>query len=107
MDVHGMAFASSTAHPRVTITGVTILACIEISPELQAELMQSIVQLVVAAAGDKQRAAQLFAESLEPKGLGWLAQIVFDGIVKYVTPWHSGYNIEFAPAFTSKHRESE
>ena len=83
------------------------MACIEISSEVQAEFMQSITQVVVAAAGDKQRAAELFAESLEPKGFGWLAQIVFNGIVKHVTPWHSGYNIEFTPAFTTKHREHE
>ena len=83
------------------------MACIEISSEVQAEFMQSITQVVVAAAGYKQRAAELFAESLEPKGFGWLAQIVFNGIVKHVTPWHSGYNIEFTPAFTTKHREHE
>ena len=79
------------------------MACIEISSEVQAEFIQSITQVVVAAAGDRQRAAELFAESLEPKGLGWLAQIVFDGIVKDVTPWHSGYNIEFTRAFTTTH----
>ncbi len=80
------------------------MACIEISPELQAELMQSITQAVVAAAGDKEVVVQLFVESLEPKGLGWLAQIVFDGTVKDVTPWHSGYNIEFTRAFTTRHQ---
>jgi hypothetical protein len=37
--------------------------------------------------------------------IGWLASIVFRGVVKDVKPWHSGYNIEFAPAFTTKHRE--
>ena len=79
------------------------MACIEISTEVQAEFIQSITQVVVAAAGDKQRAAELFAESLEPKGFGWLAQIVFDGIVKDVTPWHSGHNIEFTQAFATKH----
>jgi hypothetical protein len=79
------------------------MTCIEISLEVQAELMQSITQVVVAAAGDRQVATQLFAESLETKGLGWLAKIVFDGIVKDVRPWHSGYNIEFTPNFTTKH----
>jgi hypothetical protein len=79
------------------------MACIELSTERQAELIQIITQSVVAAAGDKQRAAELFAESLEPKGSGWLAQIVFDGIVKDVTPWHSGHNIEFTQAFATKH----
>jgi hypothetical protein len=50
----------------------------------------------------------LFAESAEFKGFqGWLAGIVFNGIVKDVKPWHSGYNIEFTPAFTTKHRERE
>ena len=67
--------------------------------------METITEVVVAAAGDKQRALELFAETLEPRGIGWLAGIVFNGIVKDVTPWHSGYNIEFAPAFTTKHRE--
>ena len=70
------------------------MACIELSTEQQAE-----------AAGDKQRAAELFVESIEVKGVGWLAAIVFNGIVNDVKPWHSGYNIEFAPAFTNKHRE--
>jgi hypothetical protein len=79
------------------------MACIEISTEVQAEFIQSITQVVVAAAGDKQRAAELFVESLEPKGFGWLAQIVFDGIVKDVTPWHSGHNIEFRQVFTTRH----
>jgi hypothetical protein len=79
------------------------MACIEISREVQAEFMQSITQVVVASAGDKQRAAKLFAESLERKGLGWLSQIVFDGIVQDVTPWHSGYNIEFTQTFATKH----
>ena len=79
------------------------MACIEISTDVQAEFMQSITQVVVAAAGDKQRAAELFAESLEPRGFGWLAQIVFDGIVNDVTLWHSGHNIEFTQAFTTKH----
>jgi hypothetical protein len=27
--------------------------------------------------------------------------------VKDVSPWHSGYNIEFTPAFTTKHWERE
>ena len=81
------------------------MACIEISVDLQAELIQTITELVVAAAGDKQVALELFAEKLESRGIGWLAGIIFNGIVKDVTPWHSGYNIEFAPAFTTKHRE--
>ena len=81
------------------------MACIEMSGEVQVEFMQLITQVVVAAAGDKQRAAELFAESLEGKGLGWLAQLVFDGIVKHVTPWHSGYNIEFTQTFATKHAE--
>ena len=54
-----------------------------------------------------QRAAELFVESIEVKGVGWLAPIVFNGIVNDVKPWHSGYNIEFTPAFTTKHREHE
>jgi len=44
--------------------GTFPMARIEISHEVQAEFMQSITQVVVAAAGDKQRAAELFAESL-------------------------------------------
>jgi hypothetical protein len=81
------------------------MACIELSTAQQAELIQIVTESVVAAAGDRQRAAELFAESIEVKGIGWLAAIVFDGIVKEATPWHSGYNIEFVPAFTTKHRE--
>jgi hypothetical protein len=83
------------------------MACIELSIDLQAELLQTITELVVAAAGDKQRALELFAEKMEFKGIGWLAGVVFNGVVKDVKPWHSGYNIEFAPAFTTKHREHE
>lgn len=83
------------------------MACIELSIDLQADLLQMITELVVAAAGDKQRTLELFSEKMESKGIGWLAGIVFNGIVKNVTPWHSGYNIEFAPAFTTKHRERE
>jgi phenylpyruvate tautomerase PptA (4-oxalocrotonate tautomerase family) len=81
------------------------MACIELSTAQQAELIQVITQSVVAAAGDKQRAAELFVESMEAKGIGWLASIVFCGVVKDVKPWHSGYDIEFAAAFTNKHRE--
>jgi len=81
------------------------MACIELSTAQQAELIQIITQSVVAAAGDKQRAAELFVESMEAKRIGWLASIVFCAVVKDVKPWHSGYNIEFAPAFTNKHRE--
>ena len=80
------------------------MACIELSTAQQAELIQIVTDSVVAAAGDRQRAAE-FAESIEVKGIGWLAAIVFDGMVKDVTPWHSGYNIEFVPAFTTKHRK--
>ena len=80
------------------------MACVEISNELQAELMQMLTELVVAGAGDKQRAFELFAEKMDAKGIGWLAGIVFNGIVKDVTPWHSGYNIEFTDVFGSKHR---
>jgi hypothetical protein len=69
--------------------------------------MQTITEVVVAAAGDKERALELFAEQLDRRGIGWLARIVFNGIVKDVTPWHSGYNIEFTPAFTTTHRERE
>ena len=83
------------------------MACIELSIDLQAELMQTITEVVVAAAGDKERALELFAEQLDRRGIGWLARIVFNGIVKDVTPWHSGYNIEFTPAFTTTHRERE
>ena len=83
------------------------MACIELSVGLQADLLQTITELVVAAAGDKQRALELFAEKMESKGIGWLAGIVFNGIVKDVSPWHSGYNIEFTPAFTTTHRERE
>jgi hypothetical protein len=83
------------------------MACVELSIEQQGELMEMITQAVVAAAGDKQRAAEVFAESVEFKGLqGWLATIVFNGVVKEVKPWHSGFNIEFTPAFTSRHGES-
>jgi phenylpyruvate tautomerase PptA (4-oxalocrotonate tautomerase family) len=81
------------------------MACIELSIEQQAELIQTITQAVVAAAGDKQRAAELFIESIESKGVGWLAAIMFNGIVSDVKPWHSGYNIEFTSAFTTRHRE--
>jgi hypothetical protein len=81
------------------------MACIELSITEQGELIQIITQSVVAAAGDTRRAAELFVESMEVKGTGWLASIVFRGVVKDVKPWHSGYNIEFAPAFTTKHRE--
>jgi len=83
------------------------MACIELSTQRQAELIQIITQSVVAAAGDKQRAAELFVESIEVKGIGWLAAIVFNGVVKDIKPWHSGYNIEFTPAFTTRHRERE
>jgi hypothetical protein len=81
------------------------MACIELSIEQQAELIQTITQAVVAAAGDRRLAADLFTESVEAKGVGWLAAMVFNGIVNDVKPWHSGYNIDFAPAFTNKHRE--
>jgi hypothetical protein len=81
------------------------MACVEISVDLQADLLQMITELVVAAAGDKQRALELFAEKMESKGIGWWAGIVFNGVVKDVKPWHSGYNIEFTHAFTTKHRE--
>lgn len=81
------------------------MACIALSTEQQAELIQVITECVIAAAGDKLRAAELFGESVVVKGAGWLASIVFRGIVEDVKPWHSGYNIEFAPAFTTKHRE--
>jgi phenylpyruvate tautomerase PptA (4-oxalocrotonate tautomerase family) len=81
------------------------MACIALSTEQQAELIQIITQCIIAAAGDKQRAAELFVESVETKGIGWLASIVFRGVVQDVKPWHSGYKIEFAPAFTNKHRE--
>jgi len=81
------------------------MACVEISVDLQADLLQMITELVVAAAGDKQRALELFAEKMESKGIGWWAGIVFNGVLKDVKPWHSGYNIEFTHAFTTKHRE--
>lgn len=81
------------------------MACIELPTDQQAELIQIITQSVIAAAGDKQRAAELFVESVEGKGIGWLASIVFCGVVKDVKPWHCGYDIEFAPSFTTKHRE--
>jgi hypothetical protein len=83
------------------------MACIELSIDSQADLLQTITELVVAAAGDKQRALELFAEKMEFRGLDWLAGVVFNGVVKDVKPWHSGYNIEFVPAFTTKHREHE
>jgi hypothetical protein len=83
------------------------MACIELSTEQQAELIQIVTQSVVAAAGDKQRAAELFVESIEIKGIGWLAAIVWNGMVNDVKLWHSGYNIEFAPTFTTQHRERE
>jgi hypothetical protein len=81
------------------------MACIELSIDDQGELIQIVTQSVVAAAGDKERAAELFAESIEAKGIGWLISMVFSGVVKDVKPWHSGYNIEFAPAFTTEHRD--
>jgi hypothetical protein len=81
------------------------MACMELSIEHQAELTQIITESVIAAAGDKQRAAELFAETVEARGIGWLTAMVFGGIVKTVKPWHSGYNIEFTPAFTTKHHE--
>ena len=83
------------------------MACIELSIEHQAELLQIITEAVIAAAGDKQRAAELFAESVEVRGIGWLTSIVFSGVVKDVKSWHGGYNIEFAPAFTTNHRDYE
>jgi hypothetical protein len=83
------------------------MACIEIPTDVQAELMQTITELVIAAAGDKQLVLELFAEKLEPKGFGWLARIIFDGIVSDVTPWHSGYNIKFTETFTTKHAQGE
>jgi len=46
------------------------MACIELSIDLQADLLQTITELVVAAAGDKQRALELFAEKMESKGIG-------------------------------------
>lgn len=79
------------------------MACIELSIEHQAELMHIITELVVAARGDSARTRELFAETVESKGAGWLSGIVFDGMVKTVKPWHSGYNIEFQPAFTTRH----
>jgi hypothetical protein len=66
------------------------MACIELSTDLQAELMQTLTQVVVAAAGDKERALELFAEQLDRRGIGWLARIVFNGIVRDITPWHRG-----------------
>lgn len=85
----------------------SFMACIELSIDVQGDLLQTITELVVAAAGDKQRALELFAEKMDQRGIGWLAGIVFNGIVKDVTPWHSGYNIEFAPAFTTQHHKRE
>jgi hypothetical protein len=82
------------------------MPCIEVSSDVQAELIQIVTQSVVAAAGDRQRAAEVFAETVEFNGfLSRLASIVFDGVVKDVKPWHSGYNIEFTPTFTTTHRE--
>jgi hypothetical protein len=46
--------------------------------------IEIITQSVVAADGDKQRAAELFVESMEVKGVGWLASIVFRGVVEEV-----------------------
>jgi hypothetical protein len=87
--------------------GSIVMACIEISIDSQAELMQIITELVIAAAGDKQSALELFAEKLEEKGFGWIAHIIFNGIVSDVTPWHSGYNIKFTDTFTTKHARVE
>jgi hypothetical protein len=82
------------------------MACIELSVEQQAEFMQLITESVIAAAGDKQRAAEIFVESVEFKQLsGRLVAILFNGIVKDIRPWHSGYNIEFTSTFTTKHFE--
>jgi hypothetical protein len=50
------------------------MSCIELSVDLQADLLQTITELVVAAAGDKQRALELFAEKMEFSGIGWLAR---------------------------------
>ncbi len=83
------------------------MACIELSIAQQAELIQIITESVIAAAGDKRRAAELFAESVEVRGIGWLTSIVFSGVVKEVGPWHSGFNIEFTSAFTTKHSADE
>jgi len=79
------------------------MACVELSIAQQEELIQTLTECVIAATGDRQQAAELFAEIVEAKGVGWLTSIVFGGIVKDVKPWHSGYNIEFMPAFTTKH----
>lgn len=81
------------------------MACIELSIELQAELIRLIQEAVIAAGGDKERASEIFSETVEQsKGLGWLARIMFDGIVQNVG-WQARdlINIEFTPAFTSKH----
>jgi hypothetical protein len=83
------------------------MACIEISIDRQAELMQAITERVIAAAGDMQPASELLAETAQVKGIGWPTFIIFEGIVKNVKPWHSGYNIEFSNAFTTKHSERE
>lgn len=79
------------------------MACIEISITQQAELMQTITECIIAAVGDKHRATELFAETAEVKGIGWLTSMVFNGIVKDVKPWHSGYNIEYTDSFTARH----
>jgi hypothetical protein len=79
------------------------VACIELSVTQQAELMQVITECVIAAVGDQDRATELFAEISGVKGVGWLASIVFNGVVKNVKPWHSGYNIEFTHPFTTNH----
>jgi hypothetical protein len=83
------------------------MACIEISISQQAELMQTITECIIAAVGDKQRAVELFAENAGAKGIGWLSSIVFNGIVKDVKPWHSGYNIKYTDSFTTRHSENQ
>ena len=86
------------------------MACIEVPIELQAELLQMINEAVIAAAGDKERAIELFterfAETFEKKGVGPFARFLFNGVVKDVKPWHSGYDIQITPEFGTKHAGS-
>ncbi len=51
-----------------------------------SELIRLVREAVIAVGGDKDRASEIFIETVEQsKGLGWLVRIVFDGIVQSVT----------------------
>jgi|HubBroStandDraft_2_1064218.scaffolds.fasta_scaffold798932_1 hypothetical protein len=81
------------------------MACIKLPTELQAELVQLVTEAVIAAVGDKERARELFADTVEQsKGPTWLGQVVFDGIVEDVKFWNADLiDIKFTDAFGTKH----